>query len=300
MVYTEIKEINGKKYYYRVLSLRKGNKISKKRIYLGASLKGKELKESELKADKKILSLNYLLTEEEIKTLEKIKAEFKNEPFENLENRYEFFCSQFTYDSAAIEGNTLSLEETSSLLFDNIVPANKSLREVNEATNHKKAFDFLLNYKGEINKKFVLKLHELVVKDTLKPHLVSQVGKYRRVQVYIRGTNWMPAKPEDVAKEMANLLRWYSKNKSILHPLVLSAYFHVAFETIHPFIDGNGRTGRLIMNFILHKNNFPMINIPNKIKAKYYSCLKEAQLNGSLRPFVEFLIALIKNQEVKF
>jgi len=300
MVYTEIKEINGKKYYYRVVSIRKGKKITKKRIYLGANLQNKNLKEGEKKADKEILLLNYILTDEEIKTLDKIKEGYKKEPHENFENRYEYFCSQFTYDSAAIEGNTLSPEETASLLFDNITPANKSQREVNEVINHKKAFDFLSNYQEDISKKLVLKLHELVVKDTLKTYLVSQIGVYRQVQVYIKGTNWMPPKPEEVPKEMANLLRWYSKNKEILHPLVLAAYFHVAFETIHPFVDGNGRTGRLLMNFILHKDNFPMINIPNKIKTKYYECLREAQLKGNLRPFITFLLDLIKSQEVMF
>lgn len=300
MVYTEIKEIDGKKYYYRVKSIRKNGKVAKQRVYLGANLEKKELQDSENKADKSLLSLNYLLTEEELKILDKIKEDYRGEPKETFENRYEAFCSLFAYDSAAIEGNTLSLQETAGLLFENRAPSSKSLREVNEILNHKKAFDYILNYKGEVSRLLVLKLHKLVIKDTLKPHLADQTGIYRKLQVYIRGVNWLPSKPNEVPLEMRKLFNWYSRNKKILHPLVLAAYFHVAFETIHPFVDGNGRTGRLLMNFILHKNGFPMINIPNSKKMRYYECLQEAQIKGNLKPFIKYLLELLKVQKLRF
>jgi Fic family protein len=300
MVYTEIKEINGKKYYYRVKSVRNKDKLSKERVYLGVDLEKTKLEESERKADEKLISLNYLLSEEDIKKLQKIKEEYKKEPKETLDNRYEAFCSLFTYDSAAIEGNTLSLQETASLLFENRAPSAKSLREINEILNHKKAFDYILNYKGDINRELILKLHEFVVKDTLKPHLLDQIGIYRTLQVYIKGTEWMPPKPEEVPGEISNLLNWYSRNKKNLHPLIVASYFHVAFETVHPFVDGNGRTGRLLMNFILHKNGFPMINVPNKSKNEYYDCLQEAQLKGNLEPFVRYLFNLLKEQNLRF
>ncbi|MDP1696118.1 MAG: Fic family protein [archaeon] len=300
MVYTEIKEINGKKYYYRVLSVRKNKKVGKKRIYLGVDLEKKKLEKSESLADEKLLSLNHILTKEELDILDKIKEEYRKEPKETLDNRYESFCSLFTHDSTAIEGNTLTLQETANLLFENRVPPSKSLREINETLNHKKAFDYILNYKGEITKALILKLHELVVKDTLKENLTSQIGTYRKVQVFIRGTNWLPPKPEEVPGEIGSLLGWYTRNKKILHPLVLSAYFHVAFETIHPFVDGNGRTGRLLLNFILHKNSLPMINIPNTKKLKYYECLEEAQVKSNLKPIIRFLFDLIKEQKLRF
>ncbi len=300
MVYTEIKEINGKKYYYRVKSIRNKDKISKERFYLGVNLEKDNLKAYEQKADEKLLSLNYLLTEEEIKKLDRIKKDYKKEPKETFENRYETFCSLFTYDSAAIEGNTISLQETASLLFENRAPSSKSLREINEILNHKKAFDYILDYKEDITKELILKLHEFVVKDTLKPHLASQTGIYRTLQVYIKGTSWMPPKSEEVSGEVSNLLNWYSRNKKNLHPLVLASYFHVAFETIHPFVDGNGRTGRLLMNFILHKNGFPMINIPNAKKTRYYDCLQEAQVKGNLEQFVKFLFELLQEQNLRF
>jgi len=299
MVYTEIKEKNGKRYFYRVKSVREGKKVKKKRIYLGVDLDKKKLLNEEEKADKELQLLQTLLTSEEKNQLEKIKKDYLNQPKETKENRYESFVSLFTYDSTNIEGNTLTLQETSQLLFENITPR-KSLREVNEVINHKKAFDYLLDIKEDLSKKLILKVHKLVVQNTLRPELKGQIGKYRTLQVYIRGADWLPPKPGEVPKEMSYLLSWYSKNKKKLHPIILAAYFHSAFETIHPFVDGNGRVGRLLMNLILHKKKYPMINIPNKEKYKYYEALESSQLKGDLRPLVKFLFDLLKEEKIKF
>ncbi|MEK6889923.1 MAG: Fic family protein [Nanoarchaeota archaeon] len=299
MAYTEIKQVKSRKYSYRVQSVRNGKEVNKKRVYLGVDLNEAELIEKEKEADKKLNLLSTLLSNEEEKELHKLKKLYLSQSKENLENRYEAFISLFTYDSTNIEGNTLTLQETSQLLFENITPR-KSLREINEVVNHKKAFDYLLEEKEDVSKKIILKLHELVTKDTLKEELLSQVGKYRKLQVFIRGVNWLPPKPEEVSKEMQILLSWYSKNKNTLHPLILTAYFHSAFETIHPFIDGNGRVGRLLMNFILRKNKYPMINIPNKSKYIYYAVLESAQVKGDLRPLVKFLFDLMKQESLKF
>lgn len=299
MVYTEIKKVNGKKYYYRVKSIREGNKIKKKRIYLGEGLAKKTLFKKEQKADKELVLLSNLLTKQELKELDKIKKDYLKQSKENLENKYETFISLFTYDSTNIEGNTLTLQETSQLLFENITPR-KSLREINEVINHKKAFDYLLSFKGDICKELILDLHKLVANNTLRPELESQIGKYRKLQVYIRGASWMPPKPDDVSKEMQSLLSWYTKNKNKIHPLILAAYFHAAFETIHPFVDGNGRVGRLLMNFILRKKRYPMINIPHTKKYRYYEGLEESQIKGNLKSLIKFLMELMKKQDVKF
>lgn len=298
MAYTETKEKGGKKYYYRVKSLRDGKKFKKKRVYLGVNLDKNNLKELEEKADNELMLLSTLLSDEEIRELDKIKKQHLSSK-EPKENKYEAFVSLFTYDSTNIEGNTLTLQETSQLLFEGITPR-KSLREINEVINHKEAFDFILDYKKDISKEFMLKLHEIVVKNTLKPELKDQEGRYRTVQVYIRGVDWIPPKPSEVPREMASLLSWYAKNKNKVHPLILSAYFHSAFETIHPFIDGNGRVGRLLMNFILHKNEYPMINIPNNKRYIYYKTLEYSQVKGNLRSLVKFLFDLIKEDGIKF
>ncbi len=299
MAYTEIKEKNGKKYFYRVKSVREGNKIKKKRVYLGIDLNKGKLKELETSADSELKLLSSLLTKGEIKDLDKIKREYARRPRTTEKNRYEAFVSLFTYNSTNIEGNTLTLMETSQLLFEGRTPR-KSMREINEVLNHKKAFDFMLDSEKDISKKFILKIHEIAVKDTLKKELEEQTGRYRTAQVYIRGVDWLPPKPGEISREMASLLSWYSKNKNKIHPLIFAAYFHSAFETIHPFIDGNGRVGRLLMNFILRKNGFPMINIPNDRKFIYYNALEESQVKGNLRPLIKFLFDLMKEEKIRF
>ncbi|MBS3079367.1 Fic family protein [Candidatus Pacearchaeota archaeon] len=298
MTHTEIQEKKGRKYYYRVRAIREGKKVMKERIYLGINLEKEELKKKEKDADKKLKIFEVLLSYEELEFLERLKKEFSNEPKENFENRYEAFCSLFTYDSTGIEGNTLTLSETSFLLFEGIVPKEKSLREINETINHKKAFDYMLKYGGELSKEFILELHRLVVYDTLREDLKSQIGRFRTVQVFVGGS--IPPSATEVPNKIAHLIKWYSTNKIKLHPLVLASYFHTEFEKIHPFVDGNGRVGRLLINFILHKNKYPMINIPKKSRFKYYEVLQKAQYKRELRSFISFLISILKKDKLRF
>jgi len=297
MVYTEIKTIKGRKYYYRVKSVKRGKKTKKERIYLGVSLTDEELITKEKEADTQLNPFATLLTPENLKFLNNLKKDFSKEPKENYENRYEAFCSLFTYDSTGIEGNSLTLSETSHLLFEGIVPSTKSLREINEVLNHKKALDYILSYKKDLTKEFILNLHYLVVANTLREDLVKYSGKYRQSQVFVGGS--IPPSANEVPNLMTSLLRWYSKNKKKLHPLILATYFHAEFERVHPFVDGNGRVGRLIMNFILYKNNFPMINIPKKKRFAYYEALRSAH-KGNYKPFLDLLLNLLKKEKLRF
>ncbi len=300
MAFTEIQERNGKKYYYRVITYRQDGKVKNKKVYLGVNLSKKDLSIAESSADKDLGVLNALLSDSEVLELEKIKKDYLKQPKATFENRYEAFVSAFTHNSTAIEGNTLTLAETAGLLFDEIIPSAKSLREVNEVLNHRFAFDDILDYDGDISRAFILDLHKLVMRDTLRPDQDSQLGRFRSVQVFIRGVDWFPPTPEDVPKDIRNLLSWYTKNKKKLHPIVLAAYFHIGFEIIHPFVDGNGRVGRLLMNFILHNNGYPMINIPLEKRFDYYDCLAAAQVDGNLRPFLDLLLNLLRKSQLIF
>ncbi len=300
MSFTEIKNRNGSAYYYRTRSHRKGGNVIKERKYLGKDLTKEDLERKEKDADIELKVLSSLLSEIEMKDLEKIKNKYRSQSNGNRQNRYETFISMFTHDSTAIEGNTLTLVETASIIFDGITPPRGQLREINEVINHKKGSDYILSYEDDISRKFILKLHELVVKDTLSEDVKDQIGRYRSLQVFIRGVEWVPPSPYDVPKDMKELLMWYTKNKEVLHPLILASYFHAGFETVHPFIDGNGRVGRLLLNFILHKNGYPMINIPNSRKLEYYEYLEKGQVDGDLRPFIEFMLELLRSSVVLF
>ncbi|MDD5651164.1 MAG: Fic family protein [Candidatus Nanoarchaeia archaeon] len=297
MGYTEI-QIKGKnKYYYRTKSIRQGKKVKKLRKYLGKNLNDNILKKLEEKIDIELEKpLSKLLSKEELKFLDRIKDNYKKNGKKDFQLKYESFISKFTYDSNAIEGSTLTLRETSSVLFDNISPEGKSPREINEAINHKKAFDFMIDYKGDIDKKFICTLQKIIITNTLKKELEDQTGIYRNCQVYIRGASFIPPKYFEVKKEMSNLIRWYNRNKNKLHPIIISAYFHSVFESIHPFVDGNGRTGRLLINFILHKNNFPMINISLKQRLDYYNSLEKAR-KGDLKDLIKLIMNLMSTPE---
>ncbi|MFH1451905.1 MAG: Fic family protein [archaeon] len=298
MAHTEIKGRNNKKYYYRVKNIRIDGKVKKERIYLGVNLNELELAKKENEADRKLNIFEVILDKKDLDFLESIRRDFSKEPKSNYENRYETFCSLFTHDSTGIEGNTFTLSETSHLLFEGIVPKEKSLREINEIINHKKAFDFIINHKKDITKEFILRIHDIVMFNTLRQEYLSQVGRYRTVQVFVGRS--IPPKPSDVPNKMATLIKWYSQNKKILHPIILASYFHTEFEKVHPFIDGNGRVGRLLMNFILHKNLFPMINIPQKNKFKYYEVLQKAHKKNNIKPFITFLINILKKEKLRF
>lgn len=308
-MYLEEKKIGKKTYYYLVKTVRANGKFKKFRLYLG---KGKISKTNLQKIERKHSKIlnqkikNYLvsldpllelLSDNQAKSLEKIKNEYKN-IFNKLpeivkKKSYEDFLVRFTYDTNAIEGSTITLNETKLILLDKITPSNRTLREVKEIENHKKALDFVFNYKGDINKQFVLRIHKFLTENILSK---SVSGKFRKVQVMITGVEIIPSKPKFVEKDLVQLLKWYNKNKKKYHPVALTSYFHAAFEAIHPFIDFNGRTGRLLLNFILMKNKLPIIDIKYRDRLKYYNSLKNAQVSDNLKPFVKLIIKYLKEE----
>jgi Fic family protein len=179
------------------------------------------------------------------------------------------------------------------VLFEGISPPNRPLRDVLAAENHKKAYDWLVAYKGDVNQKMIFKIHEILSKDILNKY---ESGKFRQVQVYIRGSSDIPPRADAVEKEIIELVRWYKFNKRKYHPVVVAAFMHINFEKTHPFVDFNGRTGRLLMNFILMKNNLPPVDIRNKDRMKYYEAIKSG-IHENLNPFVKLIIKYLKEME---
>lgn len=279
MVYHEIRKVNEKKQNYLVYNKRENGKWKKTSKFIGggeiSKIKLSKLKnnfEKELIVNKKY---KYLVKEqvkeiEELKTiyLTKIKK-FSKEEITKFESS---FFTELTYNSNAIEGNSLSLEETSLVINDNLVPEGKPLREIYEAKNHSQALKFLQEYKGSLNEAFILKLHSIILKD------ISQrfAGKYRSSYVRITGSDVKLPSPEKVPQLIRNLIYWYNENKNNFHPLELAMLVSMKFVTIHPFVDGNGRVSRLIMNFLLGKKNYPWINIYNKQRQKYLQVVRKA------------------------
>ncbi|MEG1009477.1 MAG: Fic family protein [Clostridia bacterium] len=187
-----------------------------------------------------------------------------------LERLKEEFAVEYTFDSNAIEGSPLTLEETSLVLKENITIAEKPLNFHLSAIGHLDAYYYieeLIKENIELSEKEILNIHSLVLMD-----FPSDKGKYRSIPVKILNTETLVTQPYLIKPKMEELIKWY--NESNLETISKIALFHLKFETIHPFIDGNGRTGRLILNFELMKSGYVPINIKYKDRRKYYDAFK--------------------------
>ena len=179
------------------------------------------------------------------------------------------FIIENTYDSNAIEGNTLTLRET-ALVLEGVTIGEKPLKDHLEAIGHKEAFEYVI---GLANKN--TPLTESVIKDIHTLVLMNDrenKGKYRSVPVRISGALHTPPQPYLVAPQMETLIADYAEAVKSKHIIAAVAKFHLRFEGVHPFIDGNGRTGRLILNLELIKAGFLPVNIKFSDRRKYYDC----------------------------
>jgi Fic family protein len=306
MTYVLEKTIKGKKYFYLVKNVRVNGGWKKFTVYIGRGKLGKRYLAKLKRKYSKILDqrvatylksvdpLFGLLSEKQVAELEKIRVVHKRArkamSAAARERWYEWFSTIFTYNTNAIEGSTINLRETSTILFEGLTPSGKTMREVREVENHRRAFDYAMAYKGDVNRVFICKLHGLLSCGILER---TESGVFRKVQVFVRGAEVIPPKPEALEKQFKELMLWYRKNKKKYHPVIVGAYMHTAFEGIHPFVDYNGRTGRLLLNFILMKNGFPPIVIEYKKRAEYYVAI-QAAINGKLKPFVRLVYRYLK------
>lgn len=302
MVYVEKRKENKKTLYYLTKSYRVKGKIKKKRVFLGTNLSKEQL--FTLINDAKItlgeINFDKILSSKELIEFETIKISLKDKInlFEK-NNFYQNFISEFTYDSNAIEGSSLTLEETNNLLFEGISPKNKPLIHLIEAKNHKESYDYTLSLKqNKLSTPLICKIQKIVVKNTLPEHLKNQEGQLRTLNVKI-GEHVAP--PHFfVPRKLKNIITWYNKNSNKYHPIIVAAYFHSEFESIHPFIDGNGRTGRLLINFMLTKQNYPPVIIFLKYRAEYFDALKKARENKNLKPLINIIKKCYKTMEKKY
>lgn len=197
---------------------------------------------------------------------------------------------EYTFESNKIEGNTLTLKETDLIVNEGLTISGKSMREHLEAINHQEAIAYikeLTDKNTTINEREILYIHNLILRGIYP----EDAGKYRKVQVMIKGSSHMPPQPFLVAKEMEELFIWYQTNKNNLHPVILAAEMHERLVTIHPFIDGNGRTSRLLMNLILLQHGYVIANIKgtNESRMQYYNALEACQVENNKENFLLFI-----------
>lgn len=194
-----------------------------------------------------------------------------------LERLNEEFTVEYTYNSNAIEGNTLTLRET-DLVLRGLTINQKPLKDHIEAVGHKEAFDYvreLVKEKTPLTKSIIKQIHYLVLADKKDDR-----GVYRRVPVRIMGAHHEPVQPYLIEPKMEQLLQNYSASEE--HIITKLARFHIEFEGIHPFIDGNGRTGRLLVNLELMKAGYPPIDIKFTDRVAYYNAFDEYYVNHNL------------------
>lgn len=205
-----------------------------------------------------------------------------------VRNLDDWFRVELTFTSNAIEGNTLTRRETALVVEKGLTVGGKSLVEHLEATNHARALDFVHQQIGrkprQVTAREILEIHRLIL------HGIDDVnaGQYRTVPVRISGSRVILPNPMKVADLMAEFCTWLNKRKN-LHPVELAAEAHYRLVTIHPFVDGNGRSARLLMNLLLLMAGYPPAIIRKRDRLAYISALEKAQLGGSKDDFHQLI-----------
>lgn len=325
MAYIYKKIIGKKPYYYLRVSKRDGNKVITKDIaYLGnniakiqkqldqLSTKYKEEIRKGHKNIKKFIDSHYYLDKvkklksdpyfdiDVLKKIEAIKLHYSKE-FNKLDNKtkeeiYENFLIDFAYNTTSIEGNTITLEEADKLLKENLTPKEKSPRDVFDLQNTQKVFFYLLENKPKFSQKLVITIHDMLLEN------IDLRKGYRDRDIRVLRSHFKTSPGKYVKIDMNLLFKWYEKHKDKMHPLVLFALFHQKFEKIHPFFDGNGRTGRMVMNYLLIQNGYPPLIIQKRKRSLYLETLSQADksdLNNIEPKYFKKLINYIASEMIE-
>lgn len=303
MAYIYKKIIGKKPYYYLRASERKGKRIIVKDIaYLGNSISEvkKKIKNIPKYKDKirkayktihNFLESNYYLEKTSKLKLKKdifldkklleIKAcklhynkKFQKNDEITKKETWKNFLIEFAFNTTSIEGNTITLNQARNLLEEGLTPKNKTLREIYDLQNTEKVFLEMLESKKELNHELINNIHSKLMKN-----IDTRIG-YRTSDVKVVKSHFKPTPFPYIKTDLNLLIKWYNENKKKMHPLVLASIFHHKFEKIHPFYDGNGRTGRMIMNLILMKHKYPPLIIHKKNRPEYLDSLGKADKSG--------------------
>jgi len=292
MVFIARKKVGKEVYYYLAHNLRAdGGKWKSFREYAGKEIPDEEkfqkLKESFIKRHKIPVRKKYAYANpERLEKLDFVIGEFqkrvKDYPRIAIEKRERDFTIRFTYNTNAIEGNSVSLLETAAMLEKKVMPAGKSLREIHEIFNTERTLNFIRKCRGNVSRRLILNLHKMMMAN------IDDVngGRIRNYPVAIEGANWMPPSEKEVEGKFTEFLKWYAKYERRLHPVELAAITHLKFIEVHPFGDGNGRVARLLTNLVLMRNGYPPINIKVRDTIPY---VKELQYAQNTQKFVKLV-----------
>lgn len=230
-----------------------------------------------------------------IKEIDEIKKEIdRHRPLKTgtLDKLKEYYRIGLTYSSNALEGNSLTETETKIVIEDGITIGGKPIRDHYEAMGHSEAYDLLYNLakNKEISEEDIKDLHRLFY---YRINL-NNAGEYRKEKVIITGTEFIPPPPSDIPALMKKLVLDIPKIREKYHPVEFSALLHKELVTIHPFIDGNGRTARLLMNLALLQSGYVVTIIPPILRNDYIDAIKKAQVESkSNTPFINFISGMV-------
>lgn len=207
-----------------------------------------------------------------------------------LKKMEEYFHTSYTYESNRIEGNTLTFQETHLVINEGITIGGKSMREHLEVVNHKEAIELVIDIvknQTAFNSFRLKQLHQLILKGVED----RNAGVYRNLPVRISGSSHLPPESYLIDKMMEDYFIFYELQKNTLHPVILAAEMHERLVTIHPFIDGNGRTARLVMNLILLQNGYTIANLKGSLenRMRYYKALEQVQINHESELFYDLI-----------
>lgn len=225
--------------------------------------------------------LNKLL--QECDTLKARLSGLRPLPAEALKKIEEAFAIEYTYESNRIEGNTLTLQETELVVNEGVTIAGKSMREHLEAINHAEAIDYIKDFAKnsiEISERTIKEIHALVLHGINR----ENAGRYRSVPVMISGSTHVPPQPYLLEKQMEDfIIKFREMEAEKVHPVLIAAFLHDELVRIHPFIDGNGRTSRLLMNLYLLRNGFTLVALKgnNEEKISYYKALEASHTENN-------------------
>jgi Fic family protein len=295
------KNTHGMKYYL-AHSFREGGKVHKIRVYLGTNIakhvlhqrmeKAKELLLQQLNSFKIIRSpIDYKFSKREIELIKSLKAKARFKIFHLSEEDWKQFTALFTYDTNAIEGSTITQNEVYSILESNKWPFDKPKEEISEAYGVAKAIHHIRKTRVHVSLKLIQDIHKTIFENSK-----SFAGQFREkgTEVGIRdglgNIIHLGAPASRVVALLTELVKWYNANKKKLPAIVLAIVIHNQFEYIHPFEDGNGRVGRLLLNNILLKHKLPPVNISLKSRKRYYAALREFQKTGNIKPSIELVL----------